>query len=402
MSVTKVSPFRKYELKAKLSWYNKNPVNVKVYNYTLTQYTPSVYANIYIVINESDFIQFKDIEKFKIEDRTLELWFEPELYSNNLKQSFDSGPIKYCVVEYTYSNVPPDYLDTKDEKKYESARLIKLSCIDRTFYLMTLNQESHSYANSTISDVVSRIVKKNKAAEGKIVKTDYQYNWLQPQLTDYQMIRSMLPYSQSSSGDFMYTFYMYNNKAYFAPISTGKVKPVKLIVDENSTSSQYQTSDMKFLIERYGSLDKMMVYDYGYGDFSMTKPAAMTTEAYRSNMPSFGQHAGISSKYIKMAMDDKNLQKIYLSNLRHRIYTFSRIMSINTMPIPDITPIDCVEVIKYYKGMVRDLDGIYYVLAVSYTYGMTNENPMQPTMSLILSSELDAKSTNKPEGKAIQ
>ena len=77
-------------------------------------------------------------------------------------------------------------------------------------------------------------------------------------------------------------------------------------------------------------------------------------------------------------------------------------MSINTMPIPDITPIDCVEVIKYYKGMVRDLDGIYYVLAVSYTYGMTNENPMQPTMSLILSSELDAKSTNKPEGKAIQ
>ena len=45
-------PFRKFELKARLSWYTKNPVPIKTYTYTLTQYTPSVYATIYLVIPE--------------------------------------------------------------------------------------------------------------------------------------------------------------------------------------------------------------------------------------------------------------------------------------------------------------------------------------------------------------
>ena len=145
----------------------------------------------------------------------------------------------------------------------------------------------------------------------------------------------------------------------------------------------------------------MMVYDYGYNGFEMTKPMKMNTETYTNNMPSFKQHAGNATKYIQMAIDDKTLQKIYVSNLRHRIYTFSRIMSLSLLPIPDITPIDCIEVIKEFKGSVKDLDGIFYVLSVSYTYGMTNNSPIQPIMSLTLSSELDAKSMQAPEGKAV-
>ena len=54
------------------------------------------------------------------------------------------------------------------------------------------------------------------------------------------------------------------------------------------------------------------------------------------------------------------------------------------------------------KTVVSDLDGIFYVLSVTYTFGMTQEYPIQPMMSLTLSSELDARGMEKPEGKAIQ
>ena len=400
MTVINVAPFKPYTLKAKLSWYNKNPVNIKIYNYILTQYTPSVFANIYLVVNESDFIDFKQIDLLAIEDRTLEIWFEPELYSNALKKSFNSGPFKYCVIQYTYSNLPPDFVDVSSPKN-ESARYIKLMCVDRAFYKMTLNQRSSSYGKSTTADVVSNIIQRYGAKAKKIVQSNYSFRWLQPQLTDYQMIRSILPYSQAVNNDLLYTFFMYNNEAYFSPISTGKINPIKIILDDDRTVTQYQTTDKKLLIEKYGDIDKMMVYDYGYNGFEMTKPMKMNTETYTNNMPSFKQHAGNATKYIQMAIDDKTLQKIYVSNLRHRIYTFSRIMSLSLLPIPDITPIDCIEVIKEFKGSVKDLDGIFYVLSVSYTYGMTNNSPIQPIMSLTLSSELDAKSMQAPEGKAV-
>ena len=207
MTVINVAPFKPYTLKAKLSWYNKNPVNIKIYNYILTQYTPSVFANIYLVVNESDFIDFKQIDLLAIEDRTLEIWFEPELYSNALKKSFNSGPFKYCVIQYTYSNLPPDFVDVSSPKN-ESARYIKLMCVDRAFYKMTLNQRSSSYGKSTTADVVSNIIQRYGAKAKKIVQSNYSFRWLQPQLTDYQMIRSILPYSQAVNNDLLYTFFI--------------------------------------------------------------------------------------------------------------------------------------------------------------------------------------------------
>lgn len=394
-------PFRKFELKARLSWYTKNPVPIKTYTYTLTQYTPSVYATIYLVIPEGNFADFKQIDSLEVKDRIIELWFEPELYSNKVKQSFNSGPFRYCIVQYDYCNFPNDVIDTKLANN-ESSRYIKLMCVDDVFYKMTLDQKIESFGNVTATDVVKKLVERNGGKAKTMVQSNYSFRWLQPQLTDYQMIRGLIPYSQSTNGDLLYTFFMFNREAYYAPISYGKINTTKIALSDANIYVQYMTSDQKLLIEKYGSIDKMMIYDHGYTDFGMTKPVKMNAEAYKSDLLSFKQHKGAAAKYISMAIDDKKLQEIYISNMRQRIHTFSRIIDINVSPIPNITPITCVEILKGSKGYVSDLDGIFYVLSVTYTFGMTQEYPIQPMMSLTLSSELDARGMEKPEGKAIQ
>lgn len=400
--MTQSSAFRPYTLKAKISGYKNNPVLVKAYSYTLTQYTPSVYADICFFINDDDFLDFKDIDKLKIEDRIIEIWFESELYHETLKKSFNSGPFKYCIIKYNYTNGGINDVDT-DYKGYKPTKMVTLKCVDPVFYKMSLDENIKSFGKVSSSEVVKKLISSNGGTAKTVIDTSYNYRWLQTSITDYEMIRSLLPYSKSSNGELLYTFYMFNKEAYFAPISTGKINPTKINLSEldNGSFNNYKTSDLKLLIEKYGSLDSLMIYDAGYSDFKLTKATAMNSEAYASNLNAMNQHKGVAKKYIRTSIDDKTLEQIYLSNIRHRIHTFSRLLSINMPALPELDPISCVEIIRQKDGQIKDLDGIYYIASVTYTYGMTQIYPIQPTMSLLLCSELDAKGSVSAEGKAI-
>lgn len=396
------SAFKPYQLKAKIVGYKNNPVLVKLYKYTLTQYTPSVYAEICIYINDKDFLDFKEIDKLKIEDRIIEIWFEPELYHERLKQSFNSGPFKYCIIQYDYSNAGVNDMDT-NYKGYNPTKIVTLKCVDPVFYRMSLDENIKSFGEVSTSEVVKKLVKSNGGIEKNIVGTNYNFKWLQTSITDYEMIRSLLPYSQSTNGELLYTFFMFNKEATFAPISSGKINKTKLDLSylDNGAINNYQTTDLKLLIEKYGSLDSLMMYNTGYNNFELTKPTTMKSEAFTSTAGANKQHIGIAKKFIKTNIEDKNLEQIYLSNLRQRIHSFSRLLSIGMNALPELTPNSCIEVIRQADGQIRDLDGIYYVASVTYIYGMTQIYPTQPTMTLLLCSELDTKGNSSAEGETI-
>lgn len=401
MSV-KSSSFRPYTLKGKISGFVNNPVLVKTYKYILTQYTPSVYAEMTIIISNNDFESFRNIDKLKIESRIIQVWFESELYNENLKQGYNTGPFKYVIIDYQYENYVPDEVDT-GYKAFAPSKLITLKCLDPIFYKMSLNDNIRSFGNATVSAIVNKLVSLNNGKIKTLVDTAYQYKWLQTQLTDYEMIRSMLPYSQSSNGDLLYTFFMFNEECYFGPISTNKIHPVKLNANNIDGSFPiYSSTDIKTLIEKYGSKDALKIYNHGYANYETSKAMNMTTQAYGNGTKGYKQHAGVANKFISSAIEDKKLNEIYLSNFRQRIFTFSRMMTLNNIiTVPDITPLDCIEIVKDRNGEAQDINGVYYVISVTYHYGMTSQHPMQPSMDLVLASETDKYGIDYPEGKKI-
>lgn len=396
------SEFRNYTLKAKITGYVNNPIQVKFYTYTLSQYSPSVYAEIYFYINEEDFLDFKKIDQLKIENRIIELWYEPELYHERLNINYNSGPFKFCIIQYEHTNTAPNIEDTQ-YRNMDITRLVKLKCIDPVLYKMTLDEKMASFGETSISEIVRTIVTTNGGKIKTNIGTSYKYRWLQLSMTDYNMIRSMLPYAKSTAGDLSYTFFMFNKEAIFAPINHGKVSPVQIVLDESiGVVSRYSSTDLKAVIENLGSEESLMMYDSGYEDDELVKPDKIKTEAYRSDLPANKQHIGVAKKFVRSSITDKNLRKIYMSNIRHRVHSFSKIIKISVPVIPELTPVDCVELIKQKDGQIQDLDGIYYILEINYTYGAAAVSSGQIAMHLTLCSELDMLGYEKAEGKPVE
>lgn len=394
--------FKEYNLKCKLNWYDNNnkSLPVKLFTYQLTQYTPSVYAEISVMIPHDKLNDFKTIENLEIKNRKVEVWFEEELYHNVLNKNFFPGPFKFCVVSYDIINLGLTQAETEDNYSY--TKIITLKCVDSVFYNMTLNENFASFGKTTISSIVNKLIINNGGKIKKITNTDYAFIWLQTALTDYKMIRSLLPYSRSSNGDVLYNFFMFNEEAYFAPISEGKKQPFQLLVDNiKSDSFNIGNEDYKMLVEQYGNSDNFYCSSKGFDDFEQTKPTKMKKQSYDSSNKGNKQHTGVATKYISTALDDKILHEIYLTNVRHRLYTFSKMLQLTTNAYPDITPLDCVEIVNEIDGEKRNYDGIYYVASIKYIYGESNSKPNSPVMELILCSDTDTIGKDKTEGAAI-
>lgn len=401
-SITPIK-FKNYSIKSKLAWYNNSSkaIPVKFFTYQLTQFTPSVYAEITIIIPSEKAIEFKNIENLAIKDRKIEVWFEDELYYIPLKKKFFPGPFKFCVTSYNISNINLTHVELNDSN-YIDAKMITMQCIDSVFYQMTLDEKFASFGKVTTSDVVKKLVTNNGGKIKKIIESDYSFKWLQTAITDYNMIRSLLPYSRSSSGNLMYNFFMFNEECYFAPISEGKLQSVSLYIDNQKNAPTIVKDDsFKYLVEQYGSADNLYCSGRGFDDFGQTKPTKMVKQSYDKSNKGNKQHKGIATKYINTSLEDKTLQEIYISNLRHRLYTFSRMLTMTLSAYPDITPIDCIEIYNEKDGKTKIYDGIFYVVSVRYFYGESHSKPISPMMQLILSSETDVTGNEKIEGSAI-
>lgn len=398
-----VQYFDYFITKANLPWYNHNPTVVKSFTYHLSQYTPSVYAEILLMINDDYFEDFKNIETLPIKDRIVEVWFEDELYNLKQNKKYFSGPFKFCVVSYEVTKFDVTEMDIK-YSDINSGKLVLLKCVDPIFYVMQLDEKYESYGKTTISEIVNKIISRNGGKVKRIEPTDFSYNWLQTQLTDYEMIRSMLPYARSISGDLLYNFFMFNEEAYFAPITQSLKSPYMLKLDmiKNSKELVYDTN-FKSLIEKYGSKDHLFHFNRGYNNFKSLTPNSMSRQSYSSSKSSERkQHKGFASQYITGSIDEEELQKIYVSNLRHRVYTFGKLVDTLAEIIPELTPLNCIEILSQEDGKTKDLDGLYYIASITYSYGMTNMHPYQPHMHMVLCTELDSEGMENPEGGPIE
>ena len=178
--------------------------------------------------------------------------------------------------------------------------------------------------------------------------------------------------------------------------------PIKLLLDmEQNKEKCYSNSDLKHLIELYGSKDNLKSVHHGFSNFENVSPTSMTTQSYLTNKASGKQHEGKATRYVNTAFEDKKLQEIYISNLRQRVHTFSRLLYVTSEALPEITPINCMEIVNNHNSEPGYVDGLYYVASVKYNFGMSQRHPITPSMELCLCTEIDNNGMTSPEGKGI-
>ena len=390
--------FNDFKIKAKFGWYGKT-VTVHYFAYQLTQYLPTVYANIYVYIDKLDFNDFKSIDNLPISSRTVELWFEPSLVLNG--KEYFSGSYKFVCANMEYRGSGLADAVTDENTNPGVGYFIMLHCIDRIYYNMTLNKNFNAFPNQAISDVIRKIVSNNGGSIGQIIETDYKYSWIQAQMTDAEMIRSLLPYARSTNNELLYDITFFNEKCYFVPVSHGYNTSEKIIIDfDKANTVNYNISDNKPSIERYASANNLYCVNHGYNNFEYIKADKMSKQAYISNKNTPKQHGGIATQYINTAFEDKTLQTIFASNIRQRMNMFNVMLEMSISAIPDIMCYNVIEMINQIQGTRQVLDNLYYIIAIKYEYYNLNKSKT-PVMHLCLSSEFDYSGTESAEGQGI-
>ncbi len=394
--------FKDYSLYTKLSWYTNEHIQLLNFSYTLSQYLPSIYATIDIVLTPKEFLKFKKIDSLEISDRELEVWFIPELRIDYEKTSYFSGPYKLIALTYEINDIAK-YFKALSSKEVETNKHITLHCVDKIFYKMTLTKKYKSFKNMLASDVVSKIILENGGVIKKIDDTDYKFTWLQAQMTDYKMIRSLLPYSKTADNKTCFTFFMLNNEAYFSYIGSGKKEPHVLTLDRQMQNGSISSNkDYKLLIEKFGLKNNLKISNYGFSNFKTYTPDPISTLAYEGSNNDFKQHSSDGAMYLMNTIEDEHLMKNYTTNLRHRIHTFSRTLTVNTIAIPDITPLDYLKIDHTIKDKTGPFENLFYVASVTYSYPGTSGNlNVLPSMKMYLLSETDSFSNITPEGAPI-
>lgn len=392
------SGYSDFKIKAKFSWYSKT-VTVRYFSYMLAQYLPTVYAVLFIYIDKLDFNDFKAIDNLPLANRRVELWFEPSLQHNN--KEYFSGNYKFICTNMDYQNAGLVDMVVDENTKPGAGYFITLHCIDRVYYNMTLNKKYNGFPNQNISSVIRKITTDNGGTIGEIIETDYKYNWIQAQMTDADMIRSLLPYARSTNNELLYDITFFNEKCYFVPVTHGFNTSEKIIIDfDKANTVNYNISDNKSAIERYTSVDNLYCINHGYDNFEYVKADKISKQAYIANKNIPKQHSGVGTQYINTAFEDKTLQAIYSANLRQRMLMFNVMLEMSISAIPDIMCYNVIEMINQIKGTRQVLDNLYYIIAIKYEYYNLN-TPKTPVMHLCLSSEFDYSGTESAEGQGI-
>lgn len=406
MSYNDINVFKQYYISCTMDWYDV-PVTLFRFEYTLSQYTPSIYAKVTFTLPNKEFQKFKKIDTLELIDRKLEVEFMPELYRLSGEKSYFPGPYKLIAINYQVIDIPNHLqIEPNDNKEMDISKAIVLECVDKVFYSMTIEKKYKSYPSMLTSDVAKKIIVENGGTPKLVTTTDYKYTWLQPQLTDYKMIRSILPYSQTPDEKTLYTFFSLNNECYYTYVGSGKTEKLTISIDNISGYENINNSDdLKLLIEKFGMKD-IKIAHHGFSNFNTYEPINISLLAGESNKAEWKQHQSQGTMYLTNVIEDKKLLTIFISNLRHRIHTFSRSLTLNMHAIPDLLPIDTIEISHVVGGEDKPLGGLYYIASIKYIYpgksGVSAMYHVTPTMELFLISELDSYSNKGKEGDTIQ
>lgn len=401
-----INVFKQYNLSCSLSWYSELITPYR-FEYTLSQYTPSIFATIVITLPNKEFQKFKKIDLLEIVDREVEIEFIPELYRLSNEQTYFPGPYKLIVINYKVIDIPNHLqIQPGNNDQMDISKSIILECVDKVFYKMTIDKKYKSYSKNLASDVAKKIINDNGGISKMVTNTNYRYTWLQPQLTDYKMMRSLLPYSQTPDEKTLFTFFVLNNECYFTNIGSGKTEKLTLAIDNVSAYENiHNSADLKLLIEKFG-MSNIKIAHHGFSNFKTFEPKNISLLSGIANKAEWKQHQSKGTMYLTNVIEDEKLIQNFINNLRHRVHTFSRMLTINMHAIPDLLPIDTIEISHVVGGENKPLGGLYYIASITYTYpgrsGVSAMYHTTPTMKMLLISELDAFSNKGKEGDTIQ
>lgn len=397
--------YKPFRLFSKLSWTkpkNTEAFHVVSFKYSLALCFPSVYSKLVIMVPAEQKKEIIECKKLDPLDRKVSVFSIPEIEMLDGSAKLFSGPwnfMLYDFKEYDTTRSMSMIYSLPDRIQPKNYTLFSMDLIDPLFYsLYRSTSNSRSFGNIKISDVVSTVI----SPHGKIKlleKTKEKYKWCQaPNISDYNFIRSLLPYSRSDKGNINYHFFCYNQEAYFASIGSEPPLKTRIVLPNETRSESYKAVSGELIAERFISEKNVHIMDSGF----VEKPENKNPKKDNLNTNNGGIYKSDSSTLIRTAIEDPVLQEIYVSNLRKRTMMINRCISTYNSVITDYTPLSMIQVINNNEDQRNVNDGNYYIMFLENNFGYNESYPYIAYCRLAMCSESDIvgrESNNDNNGK---
>ena len=355
----KYKPFKTF---VSLSWDGK-PRIVHKFTHSLTQYTPSSYAEITMVYPKKDINTFLAIEQTPIVSRAVSVscitqgFGANTIYDNDASSKIFGGPWKLICVDYSMNPAPAsmitDEIDTTPTESY----IIVLKCVDRVWYSMTLEEKFGTFSPKTyknISDCVRYILNTHRAKGMEVDDNNVSFPWSQSKMTDYQFIRSILAYCNPPG----FHFFCNNEIGYFKPIGTAGCIPgeIEINLQGRSVSNLVSTVNKQYL-EKISDGPMVVPFGEGFDDD--------THETQQANPLGGSGKSGGGMRYINFAIDNPAIKKAFAANINFRTRMFGRVVKLKTFLMTDYNPLYTVKLKNNAPEKYPTLaSGEYYVVSL--------------------------------------
>jgi len=380
---TSTEKYSKFLTYCSLSWDSK-PRMVHNFTHTLTQYTPSCFAELAVVYPKSEINNFLKIEQIPIISRALNVscitdGFGPNvIYDRYDNTKLFGGPWRLICNNYTINPMPPSTFAIEGDPKPTESYLVVMQCVDRVWYSMTQEEKVGVFSTKkykSISDCVKYILDLHKARSSEIENSTTEFNWLQSKMTDYEFIRSVLAYTNPPG----FHFYCNNEVGYFKTIGSAGCYNGEINIDIRGLETNNIVSIInKHFLEKISDGPIIIPYGEGLND---------SEHQERDAAPMGG--SGLSSggkRYIKFSIDNEAIKQAFSANVNFRTRMFGRVVKLKTVLMTDITPLHTIKVANNAPDKYPTVcSGEYYVVSVKNVIGVNSNTPFVPHTYLVLS-----------------
>lgn len=371
--------FRTY---TRLSW-DSEPRMVHKFTHSLTQYTPSAYAELEVIYPKSQINNFLEVESIPIISRALTVSCVTEGYGPNTlydrvnQKKIFGGPWRLICNNYSVQPIPSSSLANETNPLPEEAYLVKLQCVDRVWYSMTQEEKIGVFSKkqyNTISDCVRYILNTHQARSTEIEDTAVSFNWVQSKMTDYEFVRSVLAYANPPG----FHFFCNNEIGYFKPIGSVGCIPETITVDIRGTSCDNLVSIVnKQFLEKVS--DGAIIVPYGEG-LNDSDHIERDANPLGGSSPNSG-----GKRYIKFSIDNEAIKQAFSANVSFRTKMFGRIAKLRTSLMTDYDPLYTIKVTNNNTDKYPAFtSGEYYVVSLKNTIGWNSTYPCIPHCWIVM------------------
>ena len=379
-SNVKYKPFKTF---VSLSWDSK-PRMVYQFSHSLTQYTPSSFAEISFSMPKKDIKKFLEIEQTPIIERAVLVSCITDGYGpNNLYDQIDEkklfgGPWKLICVHYTVNPSKASMMTDEIDPTPEESYTINMQCVDRVWYSMTQEEKFGVFSRrqyKSVHDCVNYILDQHKAKKKEVEQTNVSFNWLQNKMTDYEFIRSVLAYCNPPG----FHFFCNNENGYFKPIGIDGCIPEAIEIDLKGASISALTSIInKHYLEKISDGPIIVPFGEGLNDNKQHQRDA-------NPMGGVAKKSG-GQRYITVAIESPAIKEAFSANINFRTKMFGRVAKLKTFLLTDYTPLNTVKIINNAPEKYPTFaSGEYYIISIKNVIGFNSTWPFVPYSWIVVS-----------------